>query len=168
MVCGRVATRRGPYPFLMIRRPPRSTPLYSSAASDVYKCLPSILGAGGLNGRVRDGYACFPSAMATRLGCPCIPGLTPTAPVGASRSAGDTGTLRMYRCAGELPPGVVRTPRIIQRLAARVVRPGIRDTSYVPVRVSCHPLGPVSLSARRTHKAWPERARGYGTSLGPG
>ena len=27
----------GCYFFLMIRRPPRSTPLYSSAASDVYK-----------------------------------------------------------------------------------------------------------------------------------
>ena len=30
-------------------------------------CTPSIIGAGGLNGRVRDGYACVPSAMATRL-----------------------------------------------------------------------------------------------------
>ena len=28
---------------------------------------PSILGAGGLNGRVRDGYACVPSAVVTRL-----------------------------------------------------------------------------------------------------
>ena len=28
------------YSFLMIRRPPRSTPLYSSAASDVYKRQP--------------------------------------------------------------------------------------------------------------------------------
>ena len=31
------------YFFLMIRRPPRSTPLYSSAASDVYKRQGSIL-----------------------------------------------------------------------------------------------------------------------------
>jgi hypothetical protein len=30
-------------------------------------CTPSILGAGGLHGRVRDGYGCCPSAMATRL-----------------------------------------------------------------------------------------------------
>ena len=35
-------------------------------------CGPSTLGAGGLNRRVRDGYGCVPSAMATRLfACRC-------------------------------------------------------------------------------------------------
>jgi hypothetical protein len=29
-------------------------------------CVPSTIGAGGLNGRVRDGNECVPSAIATR------------------------------------------------------------------------------------------------------
>ena len=42
--------------FLMIRRPPRSTPLYSSAASDVYKRQVADLGGGSLElARVENG-----------------------------------------------------------------------------------------------------------------
>ena len=37
--------------FLMIRRPPRSTPIKSSAASDVYKRQPLFRGKGGREGR---------------------------------------------------------------------------------------------------------------------
>ena len=38
-------------------------------------CAPSILGAGGLHRRVRDGYGCFPSAMTARPAgaCPRFP-----------------------------------------------------------------------------------------------
>ncbi len=138
------------------------------------------------------------------MGCPCIPGLTPTAPYGASRSAGDTGTLFICvsvrgkaatRCVrslrapsracrhGSLGRGYrtlfvcisVRAschpvcpfpPRAIPRLVARVPRPGIQGHfGYVLVRVSCHPPWapyPQAHGARRTHKAWPERTRGYG------
>src|SRR3546814_12606419 len=43
--------------FLMIRRPPRSTPLYSSAASDVYKRQLPVLSAGPVALRQRQRHA---------------------------------------------------------------------------------------------------------------
>ena len=42
-------------------------------------CALSILGAGGLNGRVRDGYACVPSALITRPSRSCCEPGTPCA-----------------------------------------------------------------------------------------